>query len=107
MLEWIRFALVAVLMLGGVFLLFTGVLAQFRFQYVLNRMHAAGMGDSLGLLLIVCALCLKAPDGWVIAKFLLTTCFLWIASPTASHLIGRLEVTLNEHLENEMEVVEK
>lgn len=107
MLEWIRFAITAALMLGGVFLLLTGVIAQFRFQYVLNRMHAAGMGDSLGLLLIVCALCLNAPDFWVVVKFLLTAFFLWITSPTASHLIGRLEVTLNEHLENEMEVVEK
>lgn len=107
MLEWIRFALVAVLMLGGVFLLLTGVIAQYRFQYVLNRMHAAGMGDSLGLLLIVCGLCLKAPDIWVVAKFLLTAFFLWITSPTGSHLIARLELTLNEHPENEMEVVEK
>ena len=107
MLEWIRFVLTAVLMLGGLFLLMTGVLAQYRFRYVLNRMHAAGMGDSLGLLMVIAGLCLQAPDGWVVAKFLLTAFFLWITSPTAGHLIARLELTLNEHPENEMEVVEK
>lgn len=107
MLEWIRFVLTAVLMLMGLFLMATAVLAQFRFQYVLNRMHAASMGDSLGLLLINTALCLNAPDGWVIVKFLMVSFFLWITSPTGSHLIARLEITLNEHPEKEMEVIEK
>ena len=52
MLEWIRFGLTAALMAGGLFVLITGVVGQFRFHYVLNRMHAASMGDSLGLLLL-------------------------------------------------------
>lgn len=107
MLEWIRFVLTAALLLGGLFLMMTGVLAQYRFRYVLNRMHAASMGDSLGLLLIVCGLCLNAPDGYVVVKFLLVSFFLWITSPTGSHLIARLEMTLNEHPEEEMEVVQK
>ena len=107
MLEWIRFVLTAVLMLTGLFLMVTAVIAQFRFHYVLNRMHAASMSDSLGLLLVVAALCLNAPDGWVIVKFILVSFFLWITSPTASHLIARLEITLNEHPEEEMEVIQK
>ena len=53
MLDWIRFALTAVLVVVGLFLIVTGVIAQFRFKYVLNRMHAASMGDSLGLFLMV------------------------------------------------------
>ena len=107
MLEWIRFGLTAVLMLGGLFLLITGVIGQYRFKYVLNRMHAASMGDSMGLLLIVCGLCISAPDLWVIAKFLMTALFLWLTSPTGSHLIARLELTVNEHPEAEMEMIEK
>jgi len=107
MLEWIRFGLTAVLLLGGLFLLVTGVVGQYRFQYVLNRMHAASMGDSLGLMLIVCGLSISAPDGWVIAKFLMTALFLWLTSPTGSHLIARLEMTINEHPEAEMEMIEK
>jgi len=107
MLEWIRFWLTAAFLLLGLFLMITGVIGQFRFHYVLNRMHAASMGDSLGLLMVICGLCISAPDGWVIVKFLLTAFFLWITSPTGSHLIARLELTLKEHPEHEMEVVEK
>ena len=107
MLDWIRFGLTAVLMLAGLFLLLTGVVGQYRFKYVLNRMHAASMGDSLGLMLVVCGLCISAPDGWVIAKFLMTALFLWLTSPTGSHLIARLEMTINEHPEAEMEMIER
>ena len=107
MLDWIRFFLTAAFLLLGLFLMITGVIGQFRFRYVLNRMHAASMGDSLGLLMVIAGLCISAPDGWVILKFLLTAFFLWITSPTAGHLIARLELTLSEHPEHEMEVVEK
>ena len=107
MLDWIRFGLTTAFVAGGLFLLITGVIGQYRFRYVLNRMHAASMSDSLGLLLVVAALCLNAPDGWVIVKFILVSFFLWITSPTASHLIARLEITLNEHPEEEMEVIQK
>ena len=104
MLEWVRFGLSALMMLCGLFLLATGVIAQYRFHYVLNRMHAASMGDSLGLLLVLLSLCLACGDGWLIVKYLLVTLFLWVTSPTASHLIARLELTLNEHPEQQMEV---
>ena len=107
MLEWIRFGLTAVLMLGGLFLLVTGVVGQYRFRYVLNRMHAASMGDSLGLMMMICGLSISTPDGWVIAKFLLTGLFLWLTSPTGGHLIARLEMTVNEHPEAEMEMIER
>ena len=106
MLEWFRFALTAFCLLCGLFLFITGVIGQFRLKYVLNRMHAASMGDSLGLLMILAGLSISAPDVWVILKFALTAFFLWITSPTGSHLIARLEMTLNEHPENEMEAKE-
>ena len=107
MLDWIRFGLTAVLMIIGLFLMITGVLAQFRFKYVLNRMHAASMGDSLGLPLVFIGLCISAPDWVTIAKLVLVFLFIWITSPTGGHLIARLELTSNEHPENEMEAVEK
>lgn len=107
MLDWIRFALTAVLVISGLFLMVSAVIAQYRLKYVLNRMHAASMSDSLGMPLIYAGLCLCAPDGWVIVKFALIVFFVWITSPTAGHLIARLELTSNEHPETEMEVIEK
>lgn len=106
MLDWFRFVLTAVLMLAGLFVLLVGVVSQYRFRYVLNRMHAASMGDSLGMLLVLTGLCISQNDGWVILKYLLTALFLWLASPTGSHLIARLELTTNEHPEQEMEMIE-
>jgi multicomponent Na+:H+ antiporter subunit G len=81
-----------------------GVVGQYRFRYVLNRMHAASMGDSLGLLLVIAGLCISAGDGWMILKMLLIVLFLWVTSPTGSHLIARLEATTDERLSDWMEV---
>ncbi len=107
MLDWIRFFLTAACVVLGIFLMLSGVVGQFRFKYVLNRMHAASMGDSLGLFLLAVGLCISAPDGWTVVKLLLVSFFVWITSPTGSHLIARYELTSNEHPEDEMEVIEE
>ena len=95
MLDWFRFVLTAVLMLAGLFVLLVGVVSQYRFRYVLNRMHAAAMGDTMGLLFCLLSLTVSAPDVWMVLKLLLIILFLWLASPVGSHLIARLEVTIN------------
>ena len=107
MIEWIRFALTAILLLGGLFVLAMSVLGQYRFHMPLNRLHAASMCDTLGLLALLVGLSISAEDGWIVIKFALTMVFLWIASPTASHLIARLEATTNTRLDREMEVLTK
>ena len=48
-LEWIRFLVGAVLMLCGLGIFVVEMIGVFRFKYVLNRMHAAAMGDTLGI----------------------------------------------------------
>ena len=105
--EWSLFGISALLLVCGLFLMLSAVIGQYRFHYVLNRMHAASMGDSLGLPLVFLGLCISAPDWVTIVKLALVCAFIWITSPTGGHLIARLELTSNEHPENEMEVVEK
>ncbi len=102
--SWIRFGFTALLLSLGLFSLGVGIVGQYRFRYVLNRMHAASMGDSLGLLLVVAGLCVACDDGWMILKMALIVLFLWITSPTGSHLIARLETTTDTRLEEWMEV---
>ena len=72
----------------------------FKFKYILNRMHAAGMGDTMGLSL--CLIGTMFLFGWSFTtlKIALIAAFLWLASPVSSHLIARLEVTTNENLED-------
>ena len=82
MLDWLRFVIAALLILGGLCFIVSSVVGVYRFRYVLNRMHAAALGDTLGILLIVL--------GLVVINGL--------------NLTSRLEVTTNRHLEENMAV---
>ena len=42
----VRTVIAAVLLLFGFFMFGTAVLGVYKFRYVLNRMHAAAMGDT-------------------------------------------------------------
>lgn len=48
-LEWIRFLAGAVCMAAGLVFYIIQFIGVFRFKYVLNRMHAAAIGDDPGL----------------------------------------------------------
>ena len=104
MLDWIRFALSAVLTVFGLFVLVTAMLGLFRFRYVLNRIHATALADTLAVLTILAGLALAWGFTPVTLKLLAVVAFLWLTSPVASHLIGRLEVTVNDQLPLEMQV---
>ena len=104
MLDWLRFGLGALLMGGGLFVLLTAVLGQIRFRSALNRIHAAALVDTLGILLMLGGLILCAGWSLVSLKFVLVIAFLWRTSPVASHLLGKLAVTLTERPEREMRV---
>ena len=97
-LETVRFAAgVGLLLLGlGVFLL--EIFGVFKFQYVLDRMHAAAMGDTLGIGASLLGLMLLNGLNVNSLKMALVVVFLWLASPVSSHLISRLEVVTNEEL---------
>ena len=107
MLEGLRFALSAVLSLAGLFVLISGVVGLFRFKYALSRIHAAALFDTLGILLMLTGVMIAT--GWTIAtgKMILVICILWMTSPVSSHLIGRMEITINDELEKDMAVLDK
>lgn len=97
--EWIRFILGAACLLFGLGIFFVEMIGVFRFKYILNRMHAAAMGDTLGIGFALVGLILMNGFNFTSAKLLLVIVFLWFASPVSSHLIARLEVTTNEDKE--------
>lgn len=103
-LDVIRFVLSAMCTLSGLFVLISGVLGVFRFRYALSRIHAAALLDTLGILLMLLGVIIA--EGFTVAslKMLVVIGFLWLTSPISSHLIGRLEVTVNDQLEKDMEV---
>lgn len=103
--EWVRFLAGAALLLCGLGIFLIEMFGVFRFKYVLNRMHAAAMGDTLGIGFALIGLILMNGFNFTSAKLLFVIVFLWFASPVSSHLIARLEVTTNEEEEEHYRVV--
>lgn len=91
-LEWIRFLLGALLLLSGTFFIVSSVVGNFRFRYVLARMHAAGLGDTLGILLLFAGIAILCGFSVFTLKLLLIILLLWATSPVASHLIMQMEI---------------
>ena len=104
MFEWIRFVLSAALVITGLIVMCLGVIGVYRFKYVLNRMHAAAMNDTMGIALVMLGLIVMSGFTFTSLKLLLVILMLWLSSPVSSHLIGRLEVTTNEDISKHMEV---
>ena len=104
MLDMLRFAVSLVLTLGGVFVLISGVVGVFRFPYALSRIHAAALGDTLGIALMLLGVMVAEGLSVISFKLLVVMLFLWVTSPVASHLIGRLEITINDELDRDMTV---
>ena len=105
--EWIRFLLGAILLLCGLGIFLIEMIGVFRFKYVLNRMHAAAMGDTLGIGFSLMGLILMSGFNFTSLKLLLVIVFLWFSSPTSSHLIASLEVTTNEDKEKHYREISK
>ena len=97
--EWIRLLAGSAFLLGGLVTFVTEIFGVFHFRYVLNRMHATAMGDTLGI--SSCMVGLMIFSGWnfTTLKLLLVVVFLWLASPVSSHVLARLEVATNENLQ--------
>ncbi|MEG1524546.1 MAG: monovalent cation/H(+) antiporter subunit G [Clostridia bacterium] len=95
----------AALIFIGVLIVGIAVLGVFRFRYVLNRMHAASLCDTLGLLFILLGLIVILGLSWQALKILVIIAFMWLASPVMSHLIARAEIMTHAHLTDECEVV--
>lgn len=104
MFTWIRFILGTGLLCIGVAIFILEIFGVFKFRYVLNRMHAAAMGDTLGIGASLLGLMILFGFRFVTFKLVLVLVFLWCASPVSSHLISRLEYNTNEELEKYCEV---
>jgi len=94
--EYIRFGIGALFLLMGLVVFFLEIFGVFRFKYVMNRMHAAAMGDTMGLACCMTGLIVISGINVNSAKLLMFVLFLWCSSPVASHLIARMELHTNE-----------
>lgn len=105
--EWIRLIAGGALLLCGVIVFLVEVYGVYRMKYVLNRMHAAALGDTLGIGCSMAGLVLLSGIRFATLKMILIVVFLWITSPVSSHLLARLEAATNEKMDENCEVYEE
>lgn len=90
MLEVLRLIVFAVLLISGLIVQAAALFGVNRFSYAMNRLHPAGMGDTMGLLLMALAAVVYSGFNAVTLKIICIVGFFWITSPVCTHLIGRL-----------------
>ena len=104
--EWIRFVLAALCMALGLVFMISAVFGVNRFHHALNRMHAAALGDTLGILFVILSLIIMKGFSMDSLKLSMVIVFCWVASPVSGHMISRLEAMTDERL-GESSVLEK
>ena len=102
--DWVRLLVGSAFLVCGLVIFFTEVFGVFHFRYVLNRMHAAAMGDTLGIASCLIGLIIFSGINFTSLKLLLIIVFLWFASPVSSHVLARLEVATNDNLESHCQI---
>jgi multicomponent Na+:H+ antiporter subunit G len=71
------------------------VTGAYRFGFVMNRMHAAGIGDTAGIFLVILSLAVALGPGMSTWKLLILVFFLWFTSPVSTHFLGQVEYYTN------------
>lgn len=88
MIKWI-----SMIFFTGSFLAFgLGTLGLFKFPDPYTRMHAVGIGDTLGVGLMGIGLLLISPSWILRIKLIFVLIFFWIINPTMTHLIAKAAV---------------
>ena len=107
MIDVIRLIACILLTGAGLCCLVSGVVGVFRFKYALNRLHAAAILDTVGILLMLLGVIVATGFNFTSAKILVVVAFLWMTSPVSGHLIGRMEITINDDLDKSMAVIDR
>ena len=97
-LEWIRFFITAIILVFALCAFTAAVLGVARFGFSMNRMHAGGIGDTLGLFCVIAALFVAAGIHTDTIKLSLIVLFMWFTSPVSSHFLSQIEYYTNPDL---------
>lgn len=98
----IREVIAAICIIIGLLVFLCSVLGIYRFKYVMNRMHAAALGDTMGIFFVTAGLLLLGQDIFHMAKYVLIILFFWLSSPIATHMIAKVELLTNKNCEERM-----
>lgn len=98
----VREIIAAVCIILGLLVFLCSILGVYRFKYVMNRMHAAALGDTMGIFFVVLGLLILGQDIFHMAKYVLIILFFWLSSPIATHMIAKVELLTNKDCEERM-----
>ncbi|MBR3929257.1 MAG: monovalent cation/H(+) antiporter subunit G [Clostridia bacterium] len=101
MLEIVRFAVVAALLIASVVLESFAIFGVNRFRFALNRLHAAAIGDTLSISCVILAAIVYTGFELLSLKYFLIVTLMWMTSPVSGHLISLLVVKTDEDIEKE------
>lgn len=102
--ETLRFWLSAGCIGFGLVCIFFAVFGVYKFRFVMNRMHCAAIIDTLGIAGIIAGLLFAGASMEYSPKLLCVVLILWVGSPIASHLVGRLEISTEQNLKEHMDL---
>ena len=105
--SWFQLILGGVLLGIGLFAVLTSCIGVFKFKFCLNRLHAAAIGDTCGVLFTVLGMAVLTGFSFVSLKMLLLLVLFWIGCPVTSHLLVKLELNTDENVKKECEVAEE
>lgn len=91
----------------AVFVFFSEVLGFYKFTYVMNRMHAAALGDTMGIASILIAVAILTGELVPILKLLLIFVFMCLTGPVVTHLIAGAEVETHKNAGHEYREVDR
>ena len=101
MIDMIRVIFAVALMGFGLFSICVSAVGLFRFKCVLNRIHAAAVTDTIGVLFTMAGLALLC--GWTLltVKLGIIVVFMWLAGPVVTHLIAKMELLTERDIDAE------
>lgn len=97
----IRTVLAVAFMSFGLFSILVSALGLFRFRSVLNRIHAAAVTDTIGVLCMMVGLAILCGWSLMTLKIGVIVVFMWMAGPVVTHLIAKMELLTERNIDAE------
>ena len=97
----IRLVIASLLLALGCFVFLSEVVGFFRFKYILDRIHAAGLGDTLGIMSVAIATAILWGEANAVIKLILIVGFMMLTGPVLTHLLANIEVSSHKNAGHE------
>lgn len=101
MIDMLRIIGAIALMGFGLFSICVSAIGLFRFKCVLNRIHAAAITDTIGVLFVMGGLALLCGFTLTTLKLGIIVMFMWLAGPVVTHLIAKMELLTERNIDAE------